>query len=135
MLLDAFKCASNNSFQRNKVTKLAILAAHHGLDSYFWTKRKIRVSLKCRFDEGRQVLILRKSDGLEIALHPAFVRRNDTSAASINEWTGEKIAPGGLVSEQIAPAQIQAVGNYAVLIMWEDGFNQVRLNFCKVLKV
>ena len=55
------------------------------------------------------------------------MRRNDTSAASINEWTGEKVAAGGAVSDGIAPIAIQAVGNYAVLIMWEDGFNQVHL--------
>ena len=73
------------------------------------------------------MLILARPSGRESALHPAFVRRNDTSAASINEWTGEKMAAGGLVPDGIAPTAIQAVGNYAVLIMWEDGFNQVHL--------
>ena len=73
------------------------------------------------------MLVLTEADGKEHQLDPAYVRRNDTSAASINEWTGEKLAAGGLVSDDIIPAGLQPVGNYAVLIMWEDGFNQVRV--------
>ena len=33
---------------------------------------------------------LPNSDRLQFYLHPAVVRRNDTSAKSINEWTREK---------------------------------------------
>lgn len=33
---------------------------------------------------------LPNSDRLQFRLHPAVVRRNDTSAKSINEWTREK---------------------------------------------
>ena len=88
--------------------------------------KTLTLSWTCRYDSERQALILARPSGRESALHPAFVRRNDTSAASINEWTGEKVAAGGAVSDGIAPIAIQAVGNYAVLIMWEDGFNQVQ---------
>jgi hypothetical protein len=58
------------------------------------------------------------------------VRRNDTSATSIDEWTGEKLPAGGKVPDGIIPSEIQPVGNYAVLIMWEDGFNQVSFSSC-----
>jgi len=78
-----------------------------------------------RFDEASKQLILRRAGGKEVSLHPAYVRRNDTSATSIDEWTGEKLPAGGSVADGIVPTGIQAVGNYAVLIMWEDGFNQV----------
>lgn len=80
-----------------------------------------------RFDTERHALVLRLAAGREVLLHPAFVRQNDTSAASINEWTGEKLAGGGPAPETIIPMAIQAVGNYAALIMWEDGFNQASL--------
>lgn len=80
---------------------------------------------RCRFDQFKKVLVLTHADGKQEELNPAYVRRNDTSAASINEWTGERIAAGGLVPDSIIPLGLQPVGNYAVLIMWEDGFNQV----------
>jgi len=56
-------------------------------------------------------------------LEAAVVRRHDTSAASINEWTGEPRAVE--VADDIGAMGVQPVGNYAVQITWEDGFNQV----------
>lgn len=106
-------------------------------NSILCTQRDVEISAvlinfsgACRYDQFRKVLVLTHADGKEDTLHPAYVRRNDTSAASINEWTGEKIAAGGLVPDTIIPAGLQPVGNYAVLIMWEDGFNQVRNHLC-----
>ena len=84
--------------------------------------------LTYRFEEESSCLVLRTSDGKEAMLDPAFVRRNDTSATSINEWTGERQPAGGQFPDDIKPSDIQRVGNYAVLIMWEDGFNQVPTN-------
>eukprot|EP00882_Tetradesmus_deserticola_P020441 GHRQ01022085.1.p1 GENE.GHRQ01022085.1~~GHRQ01022085.1.p1 ORF type:complete len:218 (-),score=38.95 GHRQ01022085.1:865-1518(-) len=57
-------------------------------------------------------------------LQPAVVRRHDTSARSINEWTGEALGAGD-VSDDIKPISVSPLGNYAVQIQWEDGFNQV----------
>lgn len=57
-------------------------------------------------------------------LQPAVVRRHDTSARSINEWTGETLGAGD-VSDDIKPISVSPVGNYAVQIQWEDGFNQI----------
>lgn len=57
-------------------------------------------------------------------LEAALVRRNDTSARSINEWTGEAL--GGVeVPEGIKPLGVAPMGNYAAQIQWEDGFSQV----------
>jgi len=64
-------------------------------------------------------------------LEPAVVRRHDTSARSINEWTGETLGAGD-VPDDIKPVAVAPVGNYAVQISWEDGFNQVGL-CCKHL--
>lgn len=81
---------------------------------------------KCRYDEDAGALVLTRADGTEAPLQPAFVRRNDTSAASINEWTGERLGLAGDLDNAV-PAAIQPIGNYAALIMWQDGFNQVGL--------
>ncbi|KAF8072891.1 HCF101 [Scenedesmus sp. PABB004] len=58
-------------------------------------------------------------------LDPALVRRHDTSARSLNEWTGEADAGAAPVPDGVRPLSIAQVGNYAVQITWDDGFNQV----------
>ena len=47
------------------------------------------------------------------------------SASSINEWTGERTLRDEDVPEDVRPASVQPLGNYAVQITWQDGFNQV----------
>lgn len=61
----------------------------------------------------------------EYYLDPATVRRNDTSAASINEWTGQRMIADEDIADDIEPTEIRPVGNYAIQILWEGGFNQV----------
>lgn len=58
-------------------------------------------------------------------LNPALVRRNDTSATSIDEWTGRRKIRDEDISDDVTPQSINPLGNYAVQINWEDGFNQV----------
>lgn len=77
------------------------------------------------FDEARGVVTVKVAGRDALSLRPADVRRADTSAAAIDEWTGERKAGAPDVPEGIRPAQIVPVGNYAVQITWEDGFNQV----------
>lgn len=64
-------------------------------------------------------------EGRNFLLDPALVRRNDTSAASINEWTGEKLSKSDNIPDGIQPDTVAPLGNYAVQILWQDGFNQV----------
>lgn len=81
-----------------------------------------------RWDEEIRALVVRlPGDGAEaeFALDPAVVRRNDTSAASINEWTGEKMLRDEDIPNDILPTTISPVGNYAAQIGWQDGFNQI----------
>ncbi|KAG5225612.1 fe-S cluster assembly factor HCF [Salix suchowensis] len=61
----------------------------------------------------------------EFFLHPATVRRNDRSAQSVDEWTGEQKLQFADVPEDIEPEEIQPMGNYAVQITWPDGFSQI----------
>lgn len=58
-------------------------------------------------------------------LDPAAVRRADTSARSVNEWTGERILRDEDIPDDVLPVGVQPLGNYAVQISWQDGFSQV----------
>ncbi len=54
---------------------------------------KLRLAPKnsVRYDGELGAFVVRLPNGEEeFLLDPAVVRRNDTSAASINEWTGER---------------------------------------------
>lgn len=89
---------------------------------------KLRVAPKnsVRYDGELGAFVVRLPNGEEeFLLDPPVVRRNDTSAASINEWTGERTLRDGDVPDDIEPAAWQPVGNYAVQITWQDGFSQV----------
>ncbi|CAM8945852.1 unnamed protein product [Rhodiola kirilowii] len=61
----------------------------------------------------------------EFYLHPATVRRNDRSAQSVDEWSGEQKLQFNDVPEDIQPQDIRPMGNYAVSITWPDGFSQI----------
>lgn len=50
------------------------------------------------------------------SVRTADVRRADTSAAAIDEWTGERVSAPN-VPEGIKPAGISPVGNYAVQVV------------------
>jgi Mrp family chromosome partitioning ATPase len=84
---------------------------------------------KVRYDQELRALVVRPSGSgdstEEYYLDPAIVRRNDTSALSIDEWTGAKISNDDDVPDDIEPLEIRSVGTYAVGISWETGFNQV----------
>ena len=78
----------------------------------------------CRYDTERHAIVV-DLEGYNFLLDPATVRRNDTSAASINEWTGERLSRSDNIADDIRPDTIAPLGNYAVQILWQDGFNQV----------
>lgn len=55
---------------------------------------KLRLAPKnsVRYDGELGAFVVKLPNGEEeFLLDPAVVRRNDTSAASINEWTGERM--------------------------------------------
>lgn len=89
---------------------------------------KLRMSSKnsVRYDEELGAFVVKLPNGEEeFLLDPATVRRNDTSAKSINEWTGVRTLRDADISDDIEPAAWQPVGNYAVQITWPDGFSQI----------
>lgn len=77
------------------------------------------------YDEEEGAISVRLMDGEEFLLHPALLRRNDTSAKSVNEWTGQRTLRDEDIPDDIKPAAVNLLGNYAIQITWEDGFNQV----------
>lgn len=87
-------------------------------------KLKLKPRNSVRYDAERHAIVV-DLEGSNFLLDPANVRRNDTSAASINEWTGERLSKSENVSNDIKPDTIAPLGNYAVQILWQDGFNQV----------
>ncbi|KAJ4787465.1 Iron-sulfur cluster carrier protein [Rhynchospora pubera] len=89
-------------------------------------KIRQQVSTAVSYDRLRKVIRVKVPDSdEEFFLHPATVRRNDRSAQSVDEWTGEQKIQYGDVPEDIEPEEIRPMGNYAVSITWPDGFSQI----------
>ncbi|PKA58917.1 Cytosolic Fe-S cluster assembly factor NBP35 [Apostasia shenzhenica] len=89
-------------------------------------KTRLQVSTAVSYDKSMRAIRVRVPESNnEFFLHPAMVRRNDRSAQSVDEWTGEQKLQFSDVPEDIEPEEIRPMGNYAVLIAWPDGFNQI----------
>ncbi|XP_065849839.1 fe-S cluster assembly factor HCF101, chloroplastic isoform X2 [Euphorbia lathyris] len=89
-------------------------------------KIRQQVSTAVMYDKSIKAIKVKVPDSDdEFLLHPATVRRNDQSARSVDEWTGEQKLQYTDVPEDIEPEEIRPMGNYAVQITWPDGFNQI----------
>ncbi|CAI6012553.1 unnamed protein product [Closterium sp. NIES-65] len=89
-------------------------------------KLRQQVATAVLYDEALRALRVKlPGSDEEFFLHPATVRRNDRSAQSIDEWTGEQKLQYSDVSDDIIPESVRPMGNYAVSIVWPDGFSQV----------
>ncbi|XP_017608511.1 fe-S cluster assembly factor HCF101, chloroplastic [Gossypium arboreum] len=89
-------------------------------------KIRQQVSTAVTYDKSIKAIRVKVPDSEEeFLLHPATVRRNDRSAQSVDEWTGEQKLQYGDIPEDIEPEEIRPMGNYAVSITWPDGFNQI----------
>ncbi|KAF9662493.1 hypothetical protein SADUNF_Sadunf18G0058800 [Salix dunnii] len=89
-------------------------------------KIRQQVSTAVTYDKSIKAIKVKVPDSEEeFFLHPATVRRNDRSAQSVDEWTGEQKLQFADVPEDIEPEEIQPMGNYAVQITWPDGFSQI----------
>ncbi|XP_039117297.1 fe-S cluster assembly factor HCF101, chloroplastic [Dioscorea cayenensis subsp. rotundata] len=89
-------------------------------------KIRQQVSTAVTYDKTIRAIRVKVPDSdEEFLLHPATVRRNDRSAQSVDEWTGEQKLQYGDVPEDIEPEDIRPMGNYAVSITWPDGFSQI----------
>lgn len=89
-------------------------------------KIRQQVSTAVSYDKSIKAIRVKVPDSdEEFLLHPATVRRNDRSAQSVDEWTGEQKLQYTDISEDIEPEEIRPMGNYAVQITWPDGFAQI----------
>ncbi|PIA65194.1 hypothetical protein AQUCO_00100586v1 [Aquilegia coerulea] len=89
-------------------------------------KIRQQVSTAVTYDKSIKAIRVKVPDSDdEFLLHPATVRRNDRSAQSVDEWTGEQKLKYNDVPEDIEPEDIRPMGNYAVSIDWPDGFCQI----------
>uniref|UniRef100_A0A0E0N1S0 Fe-S cluster assembly factor HCF101, chloroplastic n=1 Tax=Oryza rufipogon TaxID=4529 RepID=A0A0E0N1S0_ORYRU len=89
-------------------------------------KIRQQVSTAVSYDRSIRAIRVKVPDSdEEFLLHPATVRRNDRSAQSVDEWTGEQKVQYGDIPEDIEPEEIRPMGNYAVSITWPDGFSQI----------
>eukprot|EP00244_Chara_vulgaris_P003770 TRINITY_DN17097_c0_g1_i3.p1 TRINITY_DN17097_c0_g1~~TRINITY_DN17097_c0_g1_i3.p1 ORF type:complete len:221 (-),score=44.07 TRINITY_DN17097_c0_g1_i3:544-1206(-) len=89
-------------------------------------KFRQQVATAVRYDpQLRAIVVKPPGEEEEFYLHPATVRRNDKSARSVDEWTGEQMLRYSDVMENIEPESIRPMGNYAVAISWPDGLTQV----------
>ncbi|MBA0845892.1 hypothetical protein Goarm_022634 [Gossypium armourianum] len=89
-------------------------------------KIRQQVSTAVTYDKSIKAIRVKVPDSEEeFLLHPATVRRNDRSAQSVDEWTGEQKLQYGDIPEDIEPEEIRPMGNYAVSITWPDGFSQI----------
>ena len=70
---------------------------------------------------GPTSLKIEWSDG-HVSVYPvAYLRRNCSCAACIDEWSGEHILKPDDVAEDVKPINVNPVGRYAINIEWSDG--------------
>ncbi|XP_006353450.1 fe-S cluster assembly factor HCF101, chloroplastic isoform X1 [Solanum tuberosum] len=89
-------------------------------------KIRQQVSTAVSYDRSFKAIKVKVPDSdEEFYLHPATVRRNDRSAQSVDEWSGEQKLQYSDIPDDIEPEEIRPLGNYAVEITWPDGFSQI----------
>ncbi|KAM7512793.1 hypothetical protein LguiB_011668 [Lonicera macranthoides] len=89
-------------------------------------KIRQQVSTAVTYDKSLKAIKVKVPDSdEEFLLHPATVRRNDRSAQSVDEWTGQQKLQYTDIQDDIEPEEIRPMGNYAVSITWPDGFSQI----------
>lgn len=75
---------------------------------------------KVRFIIGRGIVV-EWPCGTEQEIDPADLRRRCRCAHCVEETTGQPLLDPATVSDDIYPAEISPMGNYAVAIHWSDG--------------
>jgi Mrp family chromosome partitioning ATPase/DUF971 family protein len=88
-------------------------------------KLKRTSPVRCSFDPETRLITVAFPDGRKLGLNPAYVRRNDCSAKSVDEWSGVRLVRDGDVQDSLVPVDLGLLGNYALQINWPDGFSQV----------
>src|SRR3990167_7936765 len=69
---------------------------------------------------GEKGIRISWSDGHQGIYPHLYLRENCRCASCVQEWSGEKLIRAENIPQDITPAAIQAVGNYAISIRWSD---------------
>ena len=70
--------------------------------------------------DGDRALTINWADGRECRFVAAELRRACPCAQCVNEWTGERVLDPAAVPEDLAIADVQLVGRYAINFRWSD---------------
>ena len=74
-----------------------------------------------RAHQSDQVFELTWPDGTTARLPYRYLRGECPCASCRNEWTGERILDPGTIRADLKLEGMEAVGNYAVRLGWNDG--------------
>jgi len=102
----------------NVVQEVAKIRMRGGSNSVSLDERMGAVSVRLAED-------LEAGGDFEFFIDPVVLRKNDTSAKSLEEWTGQEMMDPAASAEAFTVESIDVLGNYAVQVQWGDGFNQV----------
>jgi len=87
---------------------------------------RAKQAFSATFDPHAKSIVVRLSSGRVLRLAPDYVRRNDCSARSLDDWARlptDSVLQ--LLPSDLSPLDMGLLGNYALQINWSDGFNQV----------
>lgn len=76
-----------------------------------------------RIDAHPDALVIAWDDGPEVTYPNRFLRGNCGCANCVSEQTGKRMVTEAMVDPDVRPVSIQAVGNYAIQIVWSDDHN------------
>lgn len=76
-----------------------------------------------RRDHPAGVLHIAWHDGLEVAVPYRKVRASCGCARCVDEVTGERLVDIDDIDPNVIANELQAVGSYAIRILWSDGHN------------
>jgi len=85
-----------------------------------------------RFDEAAGELVLERPGLDDVRVRAATLRRHCQCASCRDEMTGERILRDEDVPEDVRPASIEPMGNYAAAVVWSDGHSTSIYPFEKI---
>ena len=71
--------------------------------------------------QSESILELTWDDGTVARLPFKTVRSECPCAVCVNEWTGQRVLDPASIRPDIKPEGLEAVGHYAIRIVWNDG--------------
>lgn len=82
-----------------------------------------------------RVLVVDWGEGQQANFPFTFLRAQCQCAHCVNEWTGEQILDVATIPADIAVANLELVGGYAIRIHWTDGHNSGLFTWERLLEL